>query len=191
LSEGTQQTKQTGNLVGGDQAGGDIYKDNVFQVGPVTPMSQLIAKYREECKNDADIRQTIEQLRRYQLPPEGEVIGLEVKLRQGGRVELLHFALVATDLKHEFSPAAQEIYVHLLAKVWQLFQQVVYPAICRGATPAEIDRLLADQIYAKVEALLESNPLKIQADEIMGMLYWLTGNCHLKWKNHADLQSSV
>ncbi len=197
MSDGTQQTKQTANVVGGDQAGGSIYKGNTFQLGPATPMSDLIAKYRMECERDAGIRQTIEELQRYRLPPEGEVIGLEEKLRQGGRPELVHLAIAAKDrfekclLKHEFSPAAQEIYVHLLAKVWQLFQQMVYPAICRGESPKDVDLLLGNEVYPKVEALLESNPLKLKSDEVMGMLYWLTGNCHLKWKRHADLQSSI
>ncbi len=197
MTEDSRNTKQVANAVGGDQAGGDIFKHNTILVGSVSPMSRMIAKYRAEAEKDQGIRQSIEQLRRWQLPPEGDVIGLEEKLRQGGRIELVHLAIVAKDrfekclLRHEFSPAAQEIYAFLLAKVWQLFSQVIYPEICRGAEPQVIDRLLAHEIYARVEALLEDNPLRLNPDEVMGMLYWLTGNCHLKWKRHADLQPSV
>ncbi len=193
----SRQTKQVANVVSGDQAAGDIFKGNTIVLGTVTPMSRLIAKYRAEKEQNRSIRETIEVLQRYRSPPDGEVVGLAEKLRQGEREELLHFAMVAKDrfekclLRHEFSPAAQEIYAFLLAKVWQLFSQIVYPAICRGAAAQEIDHLLAHEVYAKVEELLEDNPLAIQCDEVMGMLYWLTGNCHLKWKRHADLQPSV
>lgn len=191
------KVKQTANVVRGDQAGRDIFKDSTFIIQPVaSPMARMIAKFRQETAADCEMRQTIERLQRW-LESDGHVIGLDEKLRQGGRPDIILVAIEAKDrfakclLRHELSPAAQEIYAFLLAKTHQLFLAIIYPSICRGGTPAEIDKLLVGEVYDKVETLLEDNPLEITPDEVMGMLYWLTGNCHLQWKKHADLQSSV
>lgn len=196
MNEGGQETKQVANVVAGDQAGGHIYKSTTVYNSGATPMSRMITKYRQETEQDRQIKQTIEDLQRWQQR-EGDVIGLAEKLRRGGRVEITDIAILAKDrfaralVRHEFSPAAQEIYAFLLAKVYQLFSQIVYPQICRNADVKEIDRLLANDVYARVEAMLEENPLGLSPEDVMGMLYWLTGNCHLKWNVHADLQSSI
>lgn len=187
---------QNGNFVRGDQAGRDINKPTFVYQGTVSPMARMIAKFRLETENDREMKLTIERLQRW-FKFEGDVLGLDEKLRLGDRTDLTEFALVAKDrfskclLRHEYSPAAQEIYAFLLAKIYQIFVTIIYPEICRGASAAEIDKLLVAEIYDKVEALLEDNPLEISPEEVMGMLYWLTGNCHLRWSKHANLQPSV
>ena len=124
-------------------------------------------------------------------------MGLEEKLRKGNRPDVIDVAIAAKDcfskilVKHEYSCAAMEIYAYLLAKVHQLFSSVIYTKICRGASADEIDKLLVTEVYEKVEIILEENPLGISPEEIMGMLFFLTGNCHLKWNCNADLQPSV
>lgn len=155
-------------------------------------MARMIAKYRVETSNDREVKQTIERLQRW-FRSEGDVIGLDEKLRLGEREDLIALAIEAKDrfskclLRHEYSPAAQEIYAFLLAKTYQIFVSIIHPHICRGATAAEIDKLLVSEVYDKVEVLLEDNPLEIMPEEVMGMLYWLTGNCHLKWAKNANL----
>ena len=160
-------------------------------------MSRMIAKYRAETERDREIKIIIEQLQRWQKRPVGDVMGLEEKLRKGNRPDVVDTAIAAKDrfskilVKHEYSCAAMEIYAYLLAKVHQLFSSVIYTKICRGASADEIDKLLVTEIYEKVEIILEDNPLDITPEEIMGMLFFLTGNCHLKWNSNADLQPSV
>jgi hypothetical protein len=188
--------EQSGNQVAGDQAGRDVIKHTYVFQGAVTPMARMIAKFRLETANDREMRLTIERLQKW-FKSEGDVIGLDEKLRLGKRPDIIMHAIEAKDrfskclLRHEYSPAAQEIYAFLLAKTFQIFSGVISPAISRGVSDAEIDRMLVCEVYDKVEALLEDNPLEINPDEVMGMLYWLTGNCHLKWTKNADLQSSL
>jgi hypothetical protein len=159
-------------------------------------MARMIAKFRLETSNDREMKHTIEILQRW-FRSDGDVIGLDEKLRLGNRADLILLAIEAKDrfskclLRHEYSPAAQEIYAFLLAKTYQIFVSIIYPQICRNVAAAEIDRLLVSEVYDKVEALLEDNPLGIMPEEVMGMLYWLTGNCHLKWSKDVNLQPSV
>ena len=194
----SNEVKQKGNVVGGDQAGRDIHK-HIYPHAPThtSQMSRMISKYRAETERDHEIKIIIEQLQRWQKRPAGDVMGLEEKLRKGNRPDVIDTAIAAKDrfskilVKHEYSCAAMEIYAYLLAKVHQLFSSVIYTKICRGASADEIDKLLVTEVYEKVEIILEENPLGISPEEIMGMLFFLTGNCHLKWNCNADLQPSV
>jgi len=195
-SNDRNKVEQTGNLVRGDQAGRDVIKPTFVYEGTATPMARMIAKFRIETENDREMKMTIDRLQRW-FKSEGDVIGLDEKLRLGERADIIKLAIEAKErfskclLRHEYSPAAQEIYAFLLAKTYQIFVTIIYPQICRGSTAAEIDRLLVTEVYDKVEALLEDNPLEISPEEVMGMLYWLTGNCHLQWSKNVDLQSRV
>jgi len=204
-----QEIVQKSNKVLGDQAAGNIDKsttnieiesvENLVIPRPAStsPMSRMIAKYRAETEKDCEIKVMIDRLQRWHCRPVGDVIGLEEKLRNGGRPDIVDTAVAAKDrfskilTKHEYSPAAQEIYAYLLAKIHQLFSMIIFPQICRCSKPEEINRLLVTDVYDRIEHLLEDNPLEITPEEVMGMLFWLTGNCHLKWKNDAHLQPSV
>ena len=41
--------------------------------------------------------------------------------------------------------------------------------------------LIAQAVLHRVRRLLGENPLRLFAEEINGMLYFLTGNCHIRW----------
>jgi hypothetical protein len=160
-------------------------------------MSRLIARYKTETKNDQKVRLMVERLKHWHERPDGDVIGLEEKLRRGKRPDLIDFAMLAKERfaralgRHEFSPAAQEIYAYLLAQVWVIFSELVYSRIVQGASPEAVNLVLVNEVYPRVEKLLEDNPLSIDVAEIKGMLFWLTGNCHVKWTSDANLQPSV
>lgn len=196
MTVGESQVKQTANIVSGDQAGRDINTTTYVYQGRPTPMARMIEKFRREASNDSAMSETIQLLQRWHKA-DGHVIGLEEKLEQGNRRDLIIFAMEAKErfsrslVRHQYSPAAQEIYAFLLAKIYQIFVSIIYPEICRGVGMDKVDKLLVSEVYNQVEALLEDNPLQITPEEVMGMLYWLTGNCHLKWSKDANIQSSV
>lgn len=162
-----------------------------------TRMAQLIERYKAETEKDRNLREMVAKLREWHERPEGDVIGLEEKLLRGGRPDLVDFAVVAKEkfarvmMRHENSPAAQEIFAHVLAQVWVLFTELVYPRLVAKDPPQEIGRLLVDDIYPRIDTLLEQNPLGLDQAQIKGMIFWLTGNCHLKWAPDANLQPSV
>jgi hypothetical protein len=44
-----------------------------------------------------------------------------------------------------------------------------------------IQRALVDSVITPIEDVLGENPLLLDAVEVMGMIYYLTGNCHIRW----------
>jgi hypothetical protein len=53
--------------------------------------------------------------------------------------------------------------------------------IALNADLTEIKRAVQHEIIDPIEAMLGENVLDLYADEINGMLYFLTGNCHIRW----------
>lgn len=186
-----EKNSQIANVVQGDQAGRDIVTNvNHYTYDPSRPtqMSRLIDKFKAEHATNSQYQQTIDKLEHFgTVVAEEQVIGLEQKLTAGGRTSFLEFAQRTKELftkklaKHQFSESAQRIHALLLAEVYSRFHNHVYPRIVAGGAEAEINLLVQSQIIDPVQAMLEENVLHLYADEINGMLYFLTGNCHIKW----------
>lgn len=178
---------QEGNFVGRDMAGRDIVHHNYYP-SPQTPMSQLIAKYAQEATHDPALRETMEQLQNYTLPRSAS-IGLEGKLKLAtwpeDEIEWATrwketFAKRIREIT--FSPAAQEIVVYVLSKIYNTFKTRVRPTINRETmTWEQIQTLTIEEVIQPTFKELETNPLGICLDELSGALYFLTGNCHLRW----------
>lgn len=192
---GDSHTTQKNNVVHGDQAGGDIIKYinhtiNLYTAdgSQPTPMGRLVQKFKKERENDAQFHETLEILKHFARPLPGEDLsGLEAKLRASGREGLLDFAQQAKELftkklvEHQFSEAAQEIHAYLLAEIWTRFHTEVRPAIQQHADPTVVNTLVRERIIQPAQTLLDENVLHLFSAEINGMLYYLTGNCHIKW----------
>jgi hypothetical protein len=71
--------------------------------------------------------------------------------------------------------------VHLLALVESYFENEIRPQISLGKTSEEIKTLIQQLIVIPLLLELEENLLGFNASDINGMLYFLTGNCHIKW----------
>jgi len=68
-----------------------------------------------------------------------------------------------------------------LAKVYSRFENNIYPRLNEGHPEEYINQLVDEFIVKPIEDLLGSNLLHIYEDEINGMIYFLMGNCHIKW----------
>lgn len=189
--DGTHTT-QASNVVHGDQAGRDII-NTTFKLYAVdgsqpTPMGRLVEKFKRERQEDARFNATLEILKHFGQSLSGETVaGLEAKLRASGREGLLLFAQQTKELftkklvEHQFSEAAQEIHAYLLAEVFTRFNMDVLPAIQQGMPAEGVNALVRNRVVDPVQALLDENVLRLFSTEITGMLYYLTGNCHIKW----------
>jgi hypothetical protein len=175
---------------GRDVAGRDI--DNSLTINNQhsgrSPLASLIQKYNEELASGTSIEAIIEKLQHWTEPDVGtEVLGVKEKLQKGERPELVEFGLKAKELftkclyRHQHSRAAQEMCAYLLAAVWQKFNSVIRPRILEGVPNAQIDSLVQIELVQPIEQMLDTNPLQIDQSEISGMIYFLTGNCHLNW----------
>lgn len=175
---------QIANRVGRDQAGRDII--NNYQ--PVlTGMSRLIKEYGDEQGQTPQITAFIQQLQHYYgAVTEGDVRGLDEKLTAAGRLDQLSLARKAKHdaaqfvLKHQTSLVAQKIITHVFAKLFTEYQNKVVPLIQAKAERVVIDAAIL-QVIDSGWLFLEANPLDIDYNLLQGLLYFLGGNCHLRW----------
>lgn len=185
--------KQSKNIVSGDQASGDIDKRQYTYVvqQPVTRthMSSLIERFKEESSKDTRIQAMVEKLQHYCTPvdTDEEVAGLDAKLSAGRYGQFLEYARTTKEqfskklAKYQFYESAQLIHAYMLAQIFVLFNNKVYPLIKKGEPQEIIFSTIQEAIISPVEEKLEENVLELFADEINGALYFLTGNCHIKW----------
>jgi len=180
---------QEGNVVFGDLAGGSIDKSVRIYAGKgPTEMQRLIEKFRKERGTDIPFQQTVDRLRHYSTQVSTEqVVGLEAKLEAGHRDDLLEFAKTTKErfakklALFQLSESAQEIHAYLLAEVYTRFNNHVAPLIRDGEQPAAVHAAIQASVIDPIQTLLEDNVLQLGTEEINGMVYFLTGNCYVKW----------
>lgn len=186
--------KQANNTIEGD---GDIaardinkptYNYGRVSTGGQSQLEKLYERLEEERKNSTTFNNVIDDLLHYKnYAPNTTVVGLEEKLNNGNRQKYLRFAEISKEkftrklVKNEHSETAQLIYAFLLAKVYASFETYVYPRLNEGHPEEFINRLVSSYIISPIEDILGDNLLQIYEDEINGMIYFLTGNCHIKW----------
>ena len=185
-------TQSENVLENGDLAGRDIIKPT-YNIGRITfgGQSQLEKLYErlEKEKNESPIfSEIVDELLHFKNNADEQgFIGLEKKMENGNRLNYLHFAEYSKEkfakklLKNEHSETAQLIYAFLLAKVYSSFQTNIYPRILEQHPEEYINQLVTEYIIKPLEDILGNNLLRIYDDEINGMIYFLTGNCHIKW----------
>lgn len=185
------RTTQTNNTVEGDQAAHDVIKtihNYGDSQGPVLYMRRLLQDFERERNSDQRLNEYIEELNHFYAPLEGDVAGLEQKLKDGSCEGYLQWALMTKERfrkmleKYRFSEAAQRISVELLGRVLSNFEHQVAPRLKAGLAPEEIGELIKSKIVDPISSALLENSLNFTDLEINGMLFFLTGNCHIKLK---------
>ena len=178
--------------VGGNLAGRD-YNDKSVSItnnyhSRSTYLQDLYRRYEEEKISNPEFKELCEELDYLNSVIDNEVIGLEKKLENGGREKLLDYALDVKDRFHrklmktsQYSLIAQDINVYLLAKVRSSFMREIYTLICQNESDEKINLLITERIIKPVQEDLGINLFRYNEDDIMGMIFFLTGNCHIKW----------
>lgn len=154
-----------------------------------TYLQDLYDKFQQEKKDNPVLQELCEELDYFNsLIENEEMIGLENKLTAGNRQKIISYALNVKEKFHkklmktsQYSSVAQDINVYILAKVRRSFMMEVYTLICDNAPEERINLLISERIINPVKAELGLNIFKYDEDDIMGMIFFLTGNCHLKW----------
>lgn len=153
-----------------------------------TPMTALIAQFHEECANDPVLNVFIEQLQHY-LSNEtvSDVRGLEDKLIASNREDQIEDAILKKHnaakfiLKNQSSKATQNIMAHILADMAVNFDYAVKPLVQSGESRQVIDSAILEKVIGPCYQSLESNPLGFHKGHIQEFLYFLAGNCHVRW----------
>ena len=178
----------TNSSVGGDVIGGDKNLYSFYNDSRSTYLQNLYDKFQLEKAQNQELVEFCEELNYLSSILNEDVIGLEAKLKAGNREKLIHYA---TDVKEKFhkklmrtsqySLVAQDVNVYLLTKVRRGFMMEVYSLICNNEPEDKINIFITERIINPVKADLGINLFKYDEDDIMGMIFFLTGNCHIKW----------
>ncbi len=176
--------------VGGDFTGRDknVYDFSTKQA-QTAYLKDLYERFEKEKLENPDFKEICEELNYYTSQNgKEEIIGLEKKLIAGNRQALVRYAKEVKEQFHkklmkvsQYSLVAQDINVHILAKVRSAFVMEVYSLILEGKPQDTINLLIRERIINPVMAELGINIFKYTEDDIMGMIFFLTGNCHIKW----------
>lgn len=183
-------TAQEGN-VANDLAGRDIIKPsytvNAAPLQKHNKLKELFRAFEHEKENNIQFKEFIDELEHFTTSQDEEVIGLEEKLKNGNRETILSFAKAVKEMytkklvKYQFYQSAQKINVYLLGLTWQYFMTSVYPLVCNGAPESVVNDAVKNSIIDPLLEALDGDTLGFQPHDISGMIYFLTGNCHIKW----------
>ena len=166
----------------GDNYLGDIYK------AQTSSLEKVINKIIAAAEDSPELVDIIEDLTEYITAHKyREIIGLQKKLENGGRMDLIGDAIYFKNkfsrrvAKAQMSLTEQRIYVQLLSHIHISFKQFIRPKIRENAPASEIDRLVFEHIIEPAHKAIIDFDSTITKEFILGMLYFLTGKYHLVW----------
>ena len=160
-------------------------------------LSATFERLEQEILNNTR-KEVIDELLMYTTKLDGTK-GLEEKLQDGGFQKIfIQKAIIQKEMyakratKYECYPAAQEIILSLFARIKNEFDIRIYPMIIKGADVPSIMQEVHKQIVSPILQMIETNGANDQSlyfnmDHIYGMIYYLTGMCHLNWKDYDNI----
>ncbi|WP_419779289.1 ABC-three component system protein [Maridesulfovibrio sp.] len=185
MTNGGKQTAIGSHII---QAKGNIYQDCTFTGDSKSGLLELIRKYQDRIANEPAAGKFIEDLSDFIKPRERrQIIGLEQKLIDGGREDEIddaeYFKLKFSKklVEDELSESVQEIYAHILAYINTVFSLKIKPRIIAGHDRYLIDDAVMEEIVDPIYREVIHADIGITAEHVRGMLYYLTGKCHIKW----------
>ena len=175
-------------------------KENYGYISIGNSRSRLYATFErleQEILNNTT-QEVIDELLMYTTKLDGTK-GLEEKLQDGGFQKIfIQKAIIQKEMyakratKYECYPAAQEIILSLFARIKNEFDVRIYPMIITGVDVPLIMQEVHKQIVSPILQMIETNGANDQSlyfnmDHIYGMIYYLTGMCHLNWKDYDNI----
>jgi len=176
-----------GKVVGGDDNSiTHIHNDSIAQ----TKLSFLFDSLKNKIEQEEQTKCISEELKFYQT--DRDTIGLEQKLKDGDLeylfddASLLKEAYARKLCKYQLYEPAQEIHILILSIICTNFRWLIYPLIRKGIPQDEISkRISSDIIDPIMKTIMEqgcNDIMGLTYKDIEGMIYFLTGRCHIKWK---------
>lgn len=177
------------NIQGGVRVGDDTnYVINLPPADP-TAITRAIARIQELSEHDEDFMYFIERLDFFtNQKTQSPMIGLEQKLKNGGREDLLEVAIERKDafakrlMKSQLNRRRQAIFLYILQKISFGFEESIRPLIKQGVPNDVIDGVILKGIIDTIYREVMAEDFTIDQYMISGMLYFLTGKCHLIWE---------
>ncbi|KAA6303274.1 MAG: hypothetical protein EZS26_000533 [Candidatus Ordinivivax streblomastigis] len=182
-NNGIQSQLNAGNVEG-----------NVYFV-PKTRFAKRFEKLNHEVANDVRYEKIMDSLKYYLTKLDG-TLDMPTKLRDGNFND--NEIIRATRRKEKYAKrleqnrffeSAQWIDSQLFAKIKIEFETHIEPLINNGILKDEILKEVAIKVVSPVLDLINTEGesdeyLNYNAEDIFGMIYYLTGQCHINWKNY-------
>ena len=177
----------------------DNYNPNAREVNNYYTQSESrlgrwFRRLNDEINNDIRLQKKLDDIKRYRtkLP---HTIGLEAKLKDGGfsqsaidkaRRLKMYFAKKST--RFQYYESAQLIDSYLFAKLCHSFDTYILPNI-ESQPLCDIRQMVYEKVVLPIIDEINANgsydrQLCYNEDDIYGMLYYLTGKCHINWKDY-------
>lgn len=162
-----------------------------------TRFARRFEKLNQEVKNDERYEGTMESLKYYLTKLDG--ISAETKLYDGGFNENEVISAIRRKEKYakrlqlnRFFASAQWIDSQLFAKIKMDFEAFILPLINNNSSKSDILKEVVIKVVQPVLDLInlegeDDEVLNYNADDIFGMVFYLTGQCHLNWKNYDSI----
>ena len=180
-------TSQNDNIVAGSLAGRDLSITNNF---PLPTQIKLLCERLQTEGHDvaAPTKEFIEDLQHYLDRPASQFgRTLAEKLVDSNRAELVELAQEAKEramkkiMRFQSSRTAQEIFAYVLGELHTRFVLHVNPLVASQANRAEIDAAMQEKVISPIVDALGPSPLVLNQSSVLALLFYLAGNCHIKW----------
>ena len=158
-------------------------------------LNEILSQITQEAMIDDNFRKIIESFNYYLRPTINNQKDLKTKLSEANReyevseAEELKTKFAMKLNKNALSESAQNMYVHILAKMKAAYEQKVRPLIIEKQPISVIDskvyEILNELYNDMLGTVFEEDMLGIK-----GMLYYLTGTCHVAWRYDVSLSSN-
>jgi hypothetical protein len=155
----------------------------------INALKELINRTNELLVEDEEYRDFIHELNSLLEQRSGrEIIGTERKLLNGNRQDLLedswfYESKFARKLaKGELSRTSQAIFLHCLSTINEEFVTNIRPLILQDIDKLIVNQVIERNIIDNLYGQVCSADSSITKQVIRGMLYFLTGKCHIKWE---------
>jgi len=184
----------SGNSLSGINTEGGDFKFGVFHAPSPDKITALIEASKALQENSPEFKDLIEELENYHKPRPGRsIIGLENKLKNAKMDVLIDNAkylkgrAISKLARYQLQSHKAALHNYIYGKINEIFNSQIQPLIEQGASPVQINKIISNLVVQPLaDEVCVADPT-INSDTIRGMLYILTGNCHLTWKSHDTL----
>lgn len=166
---------------------GDLYYTPPVVKGS---LKTLIDSVVMECNEDQELSGFISELQDYiNVNPRRRIVGLENKLNNSGRSSFIDNGITLKDrfsrklYKNQLSLSAQTIYLHVLAYISKTFRHKIKPLLLAEVSDLDLQNAIFDEIVDHIYDQIAAPTVNLTIEDIEGMLYFLSGQCHLDWSN--------
>ena len=169
---------------------------NQYFIGDSAIRLARLDRLHKEIGKDVSER-TKEAVKYYQTKLKGTK-NVEEKLVDGGfkqsaiaKAKRLKQFWAQEALRTSNYPRIQEEIFQLYSRIVQEFDVYIMPLVEDEVPLRDILKELHEKIVSPIMTIYQENgysdeELRYSYDHIYGMIYYLTGNCHLNWKDYDD-----